>query len=87
MKAVEIFVRQKHRLCKRRSVGYLPTMSATEILNELPKLAEAERRAIRQRLLELAEKDDDVAACNQAALEVAMMLDRMENEDARRQSR
>ena len=62
-------------------------MSATEILNELPKLAEAERRAIRQRLLELAEKDDNAAACNQAALEVAMMLDRMENEDARRQSR
>jgi len=62
-------------------------MSATEILNELPKLAEVERRAIRQRLLELAEKDADVAACNQAALDGAMMLDRMEDEDARRQSR
>ena len=62
-------------------------MSAAEILNELPKLADADRRAIRQRLLELAEKNDDVAACNQAALEGAMMLDRMEDEDARRQSR
>lgn len=78
---------QKHSLCKQRTVGYLPAMSATEILKELPKLAEADRRAIRQRLLELAEQDDDVAACNQAALDGAMMLDRMEDEDARRQSR
>jgi hypothetical protein len=78
---------QEHRLCKRPPVGYLPGMSATEILNELPKLAEADRRAIRQVLLELAEKNDDVAACNQAALEGAIMLDRMEDEDARRQSR
>ena len=62
-------------------------MSATEILNELPKLTEAERRAVRQVLLELAEQNEDVAACNQAALEGAMMFDRMEDEDARRQSR
>ncbi len=62
-------------------------MSATEILKALPKLAEADRRAIRQLLLELAEQDGDVAACNQAALDGAMMLDRMEDEDARRQSR
>ena len=32
----------------------LPTMSATEIINELPKLTEAELRLVRQRLLELA---------------------------------
>ena len=51
-------------------------MSATEILEELPKLTEADRRTIRQMLLELAEKDHDVAACNQAALEGAVMLDR-----------
>lgn len=62
-------------------------MNATEILNELPKLAEADRRAIRQMLLDLAEKDDDVVACNQAALDGAMMLDRMEAKDARRQPR
>ncbi len=61
-------------------------MSAAEILEELPKLAEAERRAIRQMLLELAEKEGDVAACNQAALNGALMLDRMEDEDASRQS-
>ena len=62
-------------------------MSATEILNELPKLTEAERRLVRQRLLELAEENDAVALCNQAALDGARMLDRMEDKDARRESR
>ncbi len=62
-------------------------MSATEILNELPKLTEAERRAVRQRLLELAGENEAVALCDQAALEGALMLDRMENEAARRQPR
>ncbi len=62
-------------------------MSTAEILNELPKLTEADRRAVRQRLLELAEENEAVALCDQAALEGAMMLDRMEDDDARRQSR
>ena len=48
-------------------------MIATEILDELPQLTEADRRAIWQMLLELGEKDHDVAACNQAALEGALM--------------
>jgi len=30
-------------------------VGATEIINELPKLSEAERRAVRQKLLELAD--------------------------------
>ena len=62
-------------------------MSASEIIKELPKLTEAERRAIREGLLEIANQDPDVALCNQAALESALMLDRMEDEDARGQSR
>ena len=62
-------------------------MSATEILNELPKLTETERRAVRQKLLELAEENEAVALCDQAALEGARMLDRMEEEDARRKPR
>ena len=62
-------------------------MSATEILNELPKLTESERRAVRQKLLDLAEQNELVAACNQSALDGALMLDRMENDDAQRQSR
>jgi hypothetical protein len=62
-------------------------MSATEIVNELPRLSELERRAIRQKLLELASENEEVALCNQAALEGALLLDRMENEDALRKSR
>ena len=62
-------------------------MSATEIIQELPKLTEAERRAVRQVLSELAAENQDIEICNQAALEGAMMFDRMEDDDARRQSR
>jgi hypothetical protein len=62
-------------------------MSAAEIIKELPKLTEVDRRAIRDVLLEIANQDREIAACNQAALEGAMTLDRMEDEDARRQSR
>lgn len=62
-------------------------MSATDIINQLPKLTEAERRAVRQKLSELAAQNEDVELCNQAALEGALMLDRMEEEDARRQQR
>jgi hypothetical protein len=61
-------------------------VSASEIIKELPKLSEAERRAIREGLLEIANQDPDVALCNQSALDGALMLDRMENDDARRQS-
>ena len=62
-------------------------MSAAEIIKELPKLTEAERRAIREVLLDIANQDPQIALCNQAALEGASMLDRMEEEDAHRQSR
>ncbi len=61
-------------------------MSATEIISELPNLTEAERRKVRQKLVKLAAQYEDVALCDRAALEGAMMLDRMEDEDARRQS-
>jgi hypothetical protein len=61
-------------------------VSASEIIKELPKLSEAERRAVREGLLEIANQDSDVALCNQVALGGALMLDRMEDEDARRQS-
>lgn len=62
-------------------------MSAAEIINELPKLSEAERRAIRQGLLDIANQEEGIAICNQTALDGALMLDRMENEDAQRKSR
>ena len=62
-------------------------MSAADIIRELPRLTEADRRAIRDVLLEIANENPDVALCNQSALEGALMLDRLENDDARRQSR
>ena len=60
-------------------------VSATEIIQELPKLSPAERRTVRRVLSDLAAKDEDVQICNQVATEAAMMFDRMEEEDARRQ--
>ncbi len=60
-------------------------MSATEIINELPKLTESERRAVRRKLVELAAQDEDVALCNQTALEGALMLEHMEDDDVHRQ--
>ena len=77
----------KHGLCNGSLVGYLAAMSAADIIRELPKLTEADRRAIREVLLEIANTNPDVALCNQAALEGAQLLDRMEDDDARRQSR
>lgn len=62
-------------------------MSAAEIIAELPRLTEAERRAVRGRLIELAIVDSDVEACDLAATQAAQSLDRMEEEDARRSSR
>lgn len=60
-------------------------MSASEFISKLPRLDEPERCAGRQKPLELAEENEAVAQCNQAALEGALLLDRMENEDAPRQ--
>jgi hypothetical protein len=62
-------------------------VSATEIIKELPRLTEADRRHLRAALMEIANQDPDIALCNHAAQEGAMLLDRMEDEDARRQSR
>jgi hypothetical protein len=62
-------------------------MSATDIIKELPRLSEADRRHIREVLLEIANENPDVALCNQSALEGAQLLDRMEDDDARHSSR
>lgn len=62
-------------------------MSAAEIIDELPRLSEAERRLVRQRLIELAAQNEDVELCNQSALEGAMMLDQSEDDGAHPQSR
>jgi hypothetical protein len=72
-------------LANRHGGGSVFNVSATEIIQELPKLSPAERRTVRRVLAELAAKDEDVQLCNQVATEAAMMFDRMEEEDARHQ--
>ena len=62
-------------------------MSANEIIRELPRLTEADRRHIREVLLEIANENPDIALSNQSALEGAQLLDRMEDDDARNSSR
>jgi hypothetical protein len=53
-------------------------VSASEIINELPKLSEAERRAVLKKLRDLAVQDEDIHLCEQAADEQAAKLDRLE---------
>jgi hypothetical protein len=53
-------------------------VSASEIIKELPKLSEAERRAVLKKLRELSVQDEDVRQCDQAATEQAAKLDRLE---------
>jgi hypothetical protein len=62
-------------------------MSAVEIIKELPNLTEAERRAVRQVLLDLANQNEDIVLCNQAATEGALMFDRMDEDDRRKSQR
>lgn len=62
-------------------------MSATEIINELPNLSQQEIRLIRRRLVELAAENEDIRLCDEAALQGAMMLDQMEDEDAGNRTR
>ena len=59
-------------------------MSTADIIKELPRLTEAERRAVRDKLLELATEQNELALCDAAAIEGARLLDRMEVEDAGR---
>ncbi len=62
-------------------------MSAAEILSELPKLKAGELRAIRQRVMELAQENEETAQCDLLALEGAQLIDQLEDEDARRGAR
>ena len=55
-------------------------VSTREIIRELPKLSEADRRAVRDALLAIANENPHVALCNKTAQEGAMMFNRMEDE-------
>ena len=56
-------------------------MSVSQIIDELPSLTPADLRAVRRKLVELSEENEDVALCDAAALEAAQELDRMEKAD------
>ena len=75
-------VYEKLDLADRHGGGSVLNVSAGEIIQELPKLSPAERRAVRWGLADLAAKEDDVQLCNQVATEAAMMFDRMEDRQA-----
>lgn len=62
-------------------------MSTTEILEELPQLSRADRRAILNRLLELDEDADLLEERRQQADEAFQMLDAMEAKDDASQTR
>jgi hypothetical protein len=62
-------------------------MSASEIIKELPRLSEADRRQIRGVLLEIANENPDVVQCSQSAAEGVQLLDRMEDKDTRSSAR
>jgi hypothetical protein len=62
-------------------------MSTTEILEELPHLSRADRRAILNRLLELDEDAEVLEERRQQAEEAFQMLDAMEAEDDESQTR
>ena len=59
-------------------------MSTSQILSELSHLTAADLLAVRRKLIELAEENEDIALCDATALEGAQMFDRMEAEDGAR---
>lgn len=59
-------------------------MSTAEIIKELPRLTEEDRRIVREKLLELALEQEEIAQCDAAAVAGAQLLDQMEADDARR---
>ncbi len=61
-------------------------MSAVEILTELPKLTSEERSAIRRRLRELDERDEQ-QFLHESAAAMFQNLDKQEAESARRKAR
>lgn len=71
------FLPEKFSLLFSHDRRYNFAVSASEIIKALSKLSVA---AIREGLLEIANQEPDVGLCNQAALDGALILDRMENE-------
>ena len=54
-------------------------MSATEIIAELPKLKEADRRAICKRILELAAEQEEIRIADEMFMMACQEADRIED--------
>ena len=59
-------------------------MSVAEIIQEIPKLSLAERRLLAAKITELEPDRETLDLCDHLADEAMQVLDRMEEEDARR---
>jgi hypothetical protein len=57
-------------------------VSAADIIAELPKLNESERRAISRRILELAAQQEEMKFADDLLLTACKEIDRRESEDA-----
>jgi hypothetical protein len=57
-------------------------MSAAEIMSELPKLNQSERRAIARRVFELEDEREELDWATQAADAAFQMLDKLEDPHA-----
>ncbi len=62
-------------------------MSLVEIIEELPRLTLAQRRVLCAKIQELESEHTELELCNQVADEALLILDQMEEKDARRTSR
>jgi hypothetical protein len=61
-------------------------VSAAEIIAELPKLSETERRAISRRILSLAAEQEEYVIADALLIAACQDLDRREADDAKAQS-
>jgi hypothetical protein len=59
-------------------------MSVAEIMREIPRLSLPERRMLASKLLELEPERETLQQCDQLSDEALQVLDRMEEDDARR---
>ena len=62
-------------------------MSLTEIIEELPRLTVAQRRALCAKIQELESERAELELCDQSADQALALLDQMEEEDERRKKR
>jgi FlaA1/EpsC-like NDP-sugar epimerase len=71
----------------RAFLWVIKSMSAQEIISEIPKLSHEERRSIVRSILDAEADAQTLAECDRLALERFQMLDAMEAEDEKNSTR